>query len=260
VQTPHFPLFLPSTHPYLLPPFYLILQLLSYSLISSTTAHNHRTHSLYSTCYIQPPQLKPVTMSSTDTPGQGQQLASDSNESGNHPSRSRNNVIIDAHTVFEGDRIIGNNALVVADAAVRKAMWMLRDAHRVRDNIIRHRIAFLRRREEARKDYDLVRQSIMDAFSNNPHDTTGGRTIAQWQSAKEYYGTLMSRASKAVEREFWWDMMFVAHFAARRPAQRVRCNLHAAERHLQKWEQEKFELQADKELERARKRKSYSEY
>jgi hypothetical protein len=198
-------------------------------------------------------------MSSTHTPSQDQPLISNSDGSGNNPSRSRDNVNIGSCTISKGYQATENNALVIADAAVRKAMWMLRDAHKVRDNIIRHRIAFSQRREEARKDYDLVRQSVMDAFSNNPHDTTGGRTIAQWKSAEEYYRTLMSRASNAVEREYWSLMRHFTHFFAQRRGQGAQWILGAAGNHLQNWEQGRFELQAAKELERARKRKPDSE-
>jgi hypothetical protein len=72
------------------------------------------------------------------------------------------------HKVSNDYRATENNALDVADAAVRQAMWMLRDAHNVRDNIIRHRIAFLQRREEARKDFDLLNTSVMELFANTP--------------------------------------------------------------------------------------------
>jgi hypothetical protein len=47
VQPPHFLLFLPSTHPFLLPPFHLSLQLLSHSSLLLSTAHKHRTLTLY---------------------------------------------------------------------------------------------------------------------------------------------------------------------------------------------------------------------
>jgi hypothetical protein len=195
-------------------------------------------------------------MSSTHAPGQGQPLASNSDESDDHPPRSRDDTIIGTLTISKGYQAIKNNALVVADTAVRQAMWMLRDAHKVRDNIIRHRIAFTQRREVARKDFDLLQHSVMEALGRDPRDTTGGRTIVQWQSAKEHYEILMSRAFNAAEREYWSRMRHVAHAFAQRRGQGARWILRAAGNHLQRWEQEKFESQADKELERARKRKS----
>jgi hypothetical protein len=95
--------------------------------------------------------------------------------------------------------IANNNALVVADAAVRQAMWMLRDAHNVRDNIIRHRIAFLQRREEVRKDFDLLSASVMESFAKDPHDRTCGRTAAQWASTRDHHKDMASKASNVHE-------------------------------------------------------------
>jgi hypothetical protein len=78
-------------------------------------------------------------------------------------------------------------------------MWMLRDAHNVRDNIIRHRIAFLQRREEVRKDFDLLSASVMESFAKDPHDRTCGRTAAQWASTRDHHKDMASKASNVHE-------------------------------------------------------------
>jgi hypothetical protein len=190
-------------------------------------------------------------MSSPHPPGQGYQLTSNSNDPENRPSRSRDDINTNACTVSKDGKMAENNALVVADAAVRKAIRALRDAHKVRDNIIQHRKAFLQRREEARKDFDIVQQSIMDALNNNPDDTTGGRTTVQWESAYKHYRDMMDKALNVFERAYWYRMSLAAHYFSYHRRFAAGYILFAEDK-LKTWEKEKFELRADKELERAR--------
>jgi hypothetical protein len=136
------------------------------------------------------------------------------NASESDPPRTRGDVSnqnrAQVHKASNDHTITDNYALDIADAAVRQAMWMLRDAHNVRDNIIRHRIAFLQRREEARKDFDLLNASVMESFAKYSHDRTGGRTVARWELTRDHYKDMASKVLNVHERRYWRNMVAIA--------------------------------------------------
>jgi hypothetical protein len=177
-----------------------------------------------------------------------------SDGSENNPTRTHDNVSnqsrAQVHNAFNDLTVTDNYALDVADAAVRQAMWMLRDAHNVRDNIIRHRIAFLQRREEAKKNFGLLKAFVMELCAKGPYDRRGGRTVAHWESARDYYRDMASKASNAHEGLYWASMVVITRsliFGHPEGARRV---LWLAVDNMKLWEKEIFELQADKELKR----------
>jgi hypothetical protein len=138
-------------------------------------------------------------------------MAPSSDGSENDPPTTRDNVSnqnrAQVHKAPNDLGFTDNNALDVADAAFRQAMWMLRDAHNMRDNIIHHRIAFLQRREEARKDFDLLTASVMES---DPHDRMGGRTRGKWRLARYHYRDMAAKAINVHEASYWSSVRDIA--------------------------------------------------